>query len=185
MHRVLFGALALRNTDSAELPAILSTSSFSSALASMLSTNAVDVKTGLDVENLLRDGNAPVLFRGLISALLKPTSNGLRRNSQSNVARANAVHDEELFQEIFLTVDEISLPIYRMALEILVHLSHKSDSIIDDDRLQQCIIGIVKLAMQSPGRCWLQLLPVLTNGMLSEVRDTNVHLIFNAKVSNR
>jgi len=66
-----------------------------------------------------------------------------------------------------------------------VQMSHNSDSVIDEDRPQQCIIGIVKLAMRSPGRCWLQLLPVLTNGMLSEVGDTDVHLIFHAKISGR
>ena len=179
MNRVLAGSLALRITDITELPAILSTSSFSSVLANMLSTNAIAVDSGLDIDNL-QDVNAPIILRSFVSALLSPTLHGLRKDSQTDVARAAAVQGEELLNKIFTDVDEMSLPIYSLALKILVHEGHGLE--IDENRPQLYITSTVKLAMKESGRCWLQLLPILGTDMLSEVRDTGMCLIFSALI---
>ena len=169
VHRVLAGSAALRTKDIVELPAVISTPQFSSALASMLAIDAANVVSGLDIGNLLKSADAPVALRSFVSALLYPTPDWLRKASSINITRAAALQDEQLLHRIFTTLDELCLPIYRLALKILVHLDDSFDPSNDDNRVQARITSIVNLALQRPGKCWLQLLPMLSNNMLSEI----------------
>jgi len=169
MHRMLAGSAALHGINQTEPPAILSAPSFSSALADMLSIDAANVESGLDIDNLLKTEDGPIALRKLAAALLYPTPNGSRKESSVDVAPTTTLQIKDFLHRLLMTVDEMCLPIYRLVLRVLVLLDDSLEPTNDGKRLQVGIASVFKLAMQHPGRCWLQLLPVLSDDMLGEI----------------